>query len=395
MARGRNWQRRVCELLFVVLAFALLLWAHYRFLTSVRSWANRDFMSLYSGGRTVLEGIDPYEANAWISLRHRLGSTWMPDAGAPFPLWTLMLFAPLAALDLPWAAAVWLVLSEAALLGAVLIAATQSHERPLSGLAFGALAATAFANRAVLATLNNGQVTLALLLALTLFVVWARRRRDVLAGCALALTALKPNPFVLFTPLICLWFIRHRRWRAVAGLVGTGAILMAASWLMRPGWLLAWTDVRGKAAVACITPTIWGLAFELSQQWWALIGLVATVVVTGGVGWIAYTRRRVSIDRVVCIGLCASLIVTPYTWAYEHALLLLPVAACLAYARRRAVAWLIWLGLVVVAPWAMYKAAGWAGRDTWSTLVPIAVALIVTPLLRHQVDQSHPIQSIE
>ena len=154
---------------------AILVGAHYWFLTTPTRYANRDFMSLWCGGRAILEGLDPYDPQVWVPLRRRFGSTWMPDDRAPFPLWTLMFSTPFALLNLDWGAAAWLVLAEWLLdLSAFLLLTRLEGQKP-SLAAFACVALGAFASRGTLTTLNNGQITFVLLLVLTLFLVLSKR----------------------------------------------------------------------------------------------------------------------------------------------------------------------------------------------------------------------------
>ena len=69
--------------------------------------------------------------------------------------------------------------------------------------------------------------------------------------------------------------------------------------------------------------------------------------------------------------------VTPYAWAYEHALLLVPLL--LLFARlnldRRGYAWLVWGSLTWGLPWLLYWVAIQLDRDTMSFFVPVAVGV--------------------
>ena len=404
-----------------VLLVGALVAAHYGSLTAPARYADRDFMSLWSGGRAILEGLDPYDPGVWVPLRSRFGSTWMPDDRAPFPLWTLMLLVPLAILPLDWAAAAWLVLGELLLGLSVFLLAVQVGGQRLSAAAFAALALGALVSRGALITLNNGQITFLLLLALTAFLVLSRRRKPFAAGFVLAFVALKPSPFVLFAPLIGLWLIARRRWKVVLGSLAGGAVLLAASWLVQPGWLFKWLNVRGKTEATFQTPTIWGIAHELSSAWWPLIGMAMAVLLAGGLGWLLLARQgagRVATGtgrmspaptgegemdeaHAVSLALIGSLLVTPYAWAYEHVLLLIPLL--LLFARlvvdkltvrpgpRHLVAnmcaWLIWIALVFCLPWLLYWVAVRLDRDTMSFLVPALVGVAFYVLCVRGADQ--------
>lgn len=151
---GRRWHRWASVPL-LVLAVGMMACAQYRYLAYPIRYTGRDFMSLWAGGRAVLEGLDPYDAEVWLPLRARYGSTWMPDERAPFPLWTLALMAPFSALDVDWGTAWWLVFSELLLgVSVYLLVSEVGHLRPtVVGFALLLLLLGGFATRGTLLTL--------------------------------------------------------------------------------------------------------------------------------------------------------------------------------------------------------------------------------------------------
>src|SRR5690606_26554032 len=96
----------------VALPFVLVVRAHFRFVVGPLDYANKDFMSLWSGATAILQGLNPYDEAVWEPLRAAYGSSWMPDPRAPFPLWTFLFLTPFALLPIPVAAAVWLTVQE-------------------------------------------------------------------------------------------------------------------------------------------------------------------------------------------------------------------------------------------------------------------------------------------
>ncbi|MBK7896061.1 MAG: hypothetical protein IPJ90_14535 [Anaerolineaceae bacterium] len=151
-------------ILFIILVFALLTWGMYEMLTAPARYNNRDFMSLFAGGKAILRGLDPYNPEVWLPLRAELGSTWMPDDRAPFPLWTLLLVLPFTALDLGWAAASWLSFSLCVLGGGMFLLIHAYYPKPLPVAEFALVALFTFTYRAVLVSMNNGQITFLLFL---------------------------------------------------------------------------------------------------------------------------------------------------------------------------------------------------------------------------------------
>lgn len=368
-----------------LLLFGALTWASYRFLTGPAVYVNRDFMSLWTGGRAILMDLDPYDPEVWRPLRAHFGSTWLQDTRAPFPLWTFLFTIPFALLDIGWGAAAWIAFSILVLAATLLLFPLQASEKSeeagrqkrkasLFGLLLLVLGVFTF--RATLVTFLNGQITAVMLLVLALFLILMERDRPFAAGSVLAFAALKPNPFILFVPAVGLWLIHRRQWRAVAGGAAGGLFLLAASWLVQPGWIFEWFKVRSKAEWVFITPTVWGLSWELSSVWWPLLGLGLVVIVTAALGWVIFAGERIEVADVVSLAISASLFVTPYIWVYEHLLLLIPLFLIFTRLRQRALATGIWLLMVFILPWAMFWIAANRGAGTLTFVIPLLTGLL-------------------
>lgn len=369
-------QRTLLTILFILLIFLLLTWGMYEMLTGPARYNNRDFMSLFAGGKAILRGLDPYDPAVWNPLRAELGSTWMPDDRTPFPLWTLLLVLPFAALDLGWAAAAWLAFSLCVLGGGLFLLIQAYYDKPLPVGEFTLVALFTFTYRAVLVSMNNGQITFLLFFVLALFLWLVRRERPFLAGIALSFVILKPNAFVLFVPAFGLWLLLRRRWRVVAGAVAGGLGMLLVSWLVLPGWLSEWLNVTGKTEVTAITPTVWGLAYEIWPEWWAALGIVFVVGVTAVLGLIIYRQPTLTETEVMPLALIGSLLTTPYAWVYEHLLLLIPSILIFLAIQRRGTAAFVWLLLVFVLPWGTFWLAENRASDTLTALVPLIAGAI-------------------
>lgn len=349
----------------------------YATLTSSGQYANRDFMSLYAGGRAVAQGLDPYDPEVWKPLRARFGSTWFPDDRAPFPLWTLLLLVPFSVLDLGWAAAVWLASSLFAL-GAGMVLLLRSFGRRGSVSVFELLVLTAltFTFRATVLGMHNGQITFHVFLFLVLFLVLERSGRPFLAGLALAAVALKPNAFMLFVPTLGLWLLYRRRWALLAGAAVGGLILSTACWIVQPGWLGEWMNVRSKTSATWLTPTLWGIAYDLAGSNWPALGLGLVAAATALLGWLIFSRRDLTLPQVTCLALIGSLLTTPYAWGYEQLFLLIPATLVFLTVENRRQAVLLWVIMTCLVPWGAVWVALRRGFDTLSVLVVFVTGML-------------------
>ncbi len=363
--------------LLLLTLLGALTWFHYQFAVSILDFANKDFMSLWTGGKAVLTGADPYNPVVWKTLRTAYGSQWMPDARAPFPLWTFALMTPFALLPLPVASALWMAASEVLLgisLYGVIVLLRRYHPSPVET---GLLAAGAYASIVTILVLINGQMTLFLLALLVLFLWLLKQKRLFWAGFVLAFLALKPNPFILFVPLVGLWLLWQQQWRVIFGGVTGALALLAVSWLIQPGWLPAWLNVTQKTSVVTITPTVWGLSAGLAGHWWLPLGLIFTVLITVWIARIIFSNPHLPAEVVVSLALSASLLTTPYTWAYEHALLFLPWAWLFAALRSRRAAQGVWLLLAFVVPWGLFLIAAARVNDSLGFVSPLLALAFV------------------
>jgi hypothetical protein len=379
-----SWKRWMLVPL-VVLSAAMLVGAHYRFLTSPARYVNEDFMTLWCGGRAVIEGIDPYDPDAWSALRARYGSTWMPNPRLPYPIWTAWLMVPFAALALDWAAACWLAFCELLVGACCLALMTQFGPHKPTLPEFGLVVLGAFAFRGTITNLINGQFTIVLLAVLTAFLVLSERKMPFWAGVALSGIAFKPNVFLVCAPLVALALAQRRAWRVLAGCGAGGAALLLMGWIADPGWLWPWLAVRGKTEATFKTPTVWGLAYDLFPAWWPVVGLCLAVLVVVFVGWFVLWHRELGVRQVVPLAIGGSLVVTPYVWAYEHALLLIPLVLLFVWIEERKLAWAVWILGSVVVPWTLYWVAIQRERDTMSWLVPLLVSVAFGVYVRWQI----------
>lgn len=355
-------------------ACLLVLFANYRLGASLLgNMANRDFISLWTGGKSVVLGLDPYDPEVWPVLRTRFGSTWSAETICLYPLWTLLLFSPLSLIPFQSAVSVWMTVSELSLIISIFLLLGAMPCRRERWLALPALVG-GLAFRPFVASLTSGQIAPLLLLLLASGVALYAHGRSLQAGLLFAFLLLKPNLVILFLPAVGLLLLAGRDWRGLLGLGLGGGGLFTLSWLLQPGWLLRWLRVSGKTSVTLGTPTLWGLAFDLvGSERWILAGTLAVVLVSATV---LFLVSRECEEQLLGMGLavCGSLLITPYLWNYDQLLLLVPALVAFCHAKVHCLPRIAaWFAVLFVIPWGLFWIAHIRGFDSLSVLVTVAV----------------------
>ena len=104
-----------------------------------------------------------------------------------------------------------------------------------------------------------GQMSILLLLGVAGFLHFATRRRDVLAGLFLALTAAKPHVVYLVWIAAIWWSVRDRRWGIGLGVT---AVLVPTTALLGAFWpkaLAGYRTILEGPPLHFLTPTLGGI----------------------------------------------------------------------------------------------------------------------------------------
>jgi hypothetical protein len=83
---------------------------------------------------------------------------------------------------------------------------------------------------------GNPSILVALSITLAFFAIY--KQMDALAGFLLALTTIKPQMIVLVLLLVMIWCISHRRWTILWSFLGSLVILVVATSLIIPDWVI-------------------------------------------------------------------------------------------------------------------------------------------------------------
>jgi hypothetical protein len=297
-----------------------------------------DFVIFWASGHVLASGGNPYDG-AELLAAERMAHWTEPTAYRMWnPPWILPLLVPTGPPALPAGAG-------------RMVPSPASHDRRRCGhlvAPFGgtqtrrgmawllpfALAPTPIAWR-------TGQVTPMVLFGLAAFAAAIRRERDLAAGAALALVAIKPHLVFLLWPALAVWVVLRRRWHVALGFALAIVALTAAATVLRPHIVEEFVASLGTAPPHHPTSTI-GTVLRLASQ--RFLGgdhfALVAVAPTAGVLWLIYAwyRRHASwcwVDELpVMVLVC--LVLAPFAWLYDEVLAVLPLLQVAVLADRTA-----------------------------------------------------------
>lgn len=374
-----DWRRKAQFVLLLGVVFLIILFFNHWFGAGLMgNMADRDFAHLATGVKALIWGLDPYDPRIWPDLRRSFGGTVIQDPACIYPLWTLVLFAPLALFPFSLAVSLWMTASEFALVISVGLLAAAANFQRSRWLTLAALLGSLLF-RPFVVSLTSGQMLPFLLLTVAAASFAYVRRQSFWSGFLLGLVVAKPHLFILFLPAVGLLFLTRRDWRALGGLLVSVVALFIISWLIRPGWLWRWLGARAKASLTFGTPTLWGLAFDIvGPGHWILIGALIAALASGLTLFLIVRRSG---DPVFGIGLavCGSLLVTPYLWNYDQLLLLVPALIAFGCAPGNPFPKIaIWFVVMFVIPWGLFWVANLRGFDPLSAFVTVAIMICLS-----------------
>jgi hypothetical protein len=333
-----RFRERVLLLLLIVLAGYYAIWSIVQWLTLTPAALRFDFINYFAGAQAAAHGTDIY-----AEFKQGWGTeAWV--VAYIYPPFFAEALAPLTPLGLLAAARIWLLLVQAAFIGALLVLLRLNPELSRAGRRLFLIAAFGF--MPVYLNLKFQQVATVWLLLLSALVWTALRRRDGVGAGLLAVAAsLKVSP-VFFIPLLA----RLGRWRlaltatvALIGLTAATVLLAPGSWqfftvvLPRIGLGTAnWDNGSIDGLVSRVVqfdPGLFGAASQTVAKVAIALSAVAVIGVTlwcargGEPGW----RLRLSAGALVC----ALLISSSVTWQHHLVTLLLPLATGMAWVAAR------------------------------------------------------------
>jgi hypothetical protein len=240
--------------------------------------------------------------------------------------------------------------------------------------------------------LLDGQLA-GFLLAVLVFSLFLLEKEHWFWGCfVLSLLFLKPTlgfPIIIF---LAFWLLICRRWAGLAGVVTGAFTLLFVGLFHSPDWVFGFLDAGGRKFTETFgfQPTMWGMSNYLCQAnkscaW--LVGTIAVVILLLFLIFFLLKGRALRPLQTMEVIVSASLLITPYIWAYDQVLLLIPISAILfRFLQGRApylISALFPLAFSCLA-WILLGVAGYVVQlDIWSGLLPCITVTISLYALRY------------
>ena len=297
---------------------------------------SKDFFQEYILGKSFLDGSFPYTAMKVVSSQYGDFFAYvasdpvrrmMMDVPTPHPPPVALFFSLLASLKYDQAAFVWFALELTFLVASVFILTTSHHLL----YNIGTILFLAFSTIGWLPVWHDvalGQLTLLILLLLSLCRYSASHKNQVLCGIILACS-------ILLKPIAIPWllvFIRRKQWLTVTAFLVTSSIVYAIT-ILRMGVgpvLYYFTDVlpvTGKLfSESPFNISLWNIGQRLFPDWSLnyLLSL-ALVVLVLAITWF-YSSSKIDVKTSLSVATVASIFINPVSWYFYLSLLLIPLS---------------------------------------------------------------------
>jgi len=349
---------------------------------------HNDFLTVWEAGRSFFrEGLDPYSDETTLNIQSQIygraaEGDEFPNSFA-YPLYSLLLVLPMVFTNFAWAAAIYMVLSEACFIIALILLLDLFRWKPSSWLVVLLSLWSLFQYFAVRG-LILGQVSNVVYL-MQVVALWALARgRNHLAGVALALSTVKPQMGFLLVPFMLLWGLRTRRVRFVATAAGCWAGLMLLSFLLQPDWIQGWVGQLS----AYPQYTVIGAPTSIVMRDWLGLGVVgewgANLVLWGLLLWAWYSvlsdRRVDRLDWTIMLTLTVTHLTALRTATPHFVIFTIPFVFYLREIGRRprGSGWIVMVLLVsLVAFWAQFLLSVDQSFEHASMYVVVPVGMLV------------------
>ncbi len=253
----------------------------------------------------------------------------------PYPLWTVVSMLPLVIWE-PKTAMLLMYICNLVMLAASLTLFLLMFDWKLTPALFALTVSLSVFFLPVLSSLWLGQLTIFSLFVLAMTLFFFLHERWFLLGIVLGLSFIKPQVMLLLAGLLLLWALWQRRWQVLLGFgaVMLGLVLISVPFISNPSQLIGGGISSHLGTYILFTSTIWGVTLSLGMNW--LIPLFISMGLMFWLGWLWLPFLQIKEINarqaffLFSAAVLVNLIVIPYSWMHNLALLLMPLGYCLS-----------------------------------------------------------------
>lgn len=344
-----------------------------------------DFYPIWLASGELFHGRDPYAPEMTPRIETALYGRAL-DRSTPsdaqvnmrafaYPLYTIFLFAPLAAFSFP---AVQIILSVVLplLAGAAVLCWLRALDANLALTSTATAICLTLASYPVLEGIYSGQPGLLAAALIAGAVLALTRQRHVLAGILLPFASIKPQMVLLVALWLMVWVFGDfsRRKNFLFAAAATSAIFVVLSTWMLPTWLSGWWRMLREYRKVSPPPLA---EFVLGR----IAGDALSLFLVALAAWLCWREQRRPADseefaQCTVFVLAVTALVLPSTIAVYDQFLLLPAALWLCLRPTR-----ILRGSLPVRFLALLAVGALAWQ--WLTACGVAFASIISPAVAH------------
>ncbi len=342
-----------------------------------------DYYIYYVAGHTLfIDHQNPYSdavaTQVQLSVFKRLARPGEDQVGFAYPPYALIPTLPTFWLPFDWGQAIWMALNLLALMSAIYLAFPKA--RKWAAVSFIFFFPVSFA-----LILGNFNILVTSIIILSYGILIYNqdlaRPLQVFLGVFLAWATVKPQFAWLFIAFLLLVAVRKRFWPVLISFTAGMLLLLAFSFIVMPGWPLAWYERLTKYQVYLQTWLIltFFLKSFLSLRTAEIITWIAAVGSLGGSVWFILQWWQGKLSDLVMMAWSGLLIFLfhPRGVSYEHIAFLIPLLiwVCMAKPTPRLAVGIFWFGSLVIS-WVIFVVSRFPGAPStvseWTFFLYIA-----------------------
>ena len=318
-------------LVAALLFLAAVFYGNSLLIAAREDYRNSNFSKFWIAGHMVLTGQNPYDPVQWRLEQIRLGSTWTPDRIFLYPLPQAFFLTPLALLPAAGSFLVWNFVSQAIIAITCSILLNSHNSSTAQKLLFIPIVIFLLFFGPTYLSLQVGSIGAFALLASLGAILLLERKISFPAGLCLSILALKPSQGLPILLLMTVWLLRRRDWKATAGMVTGGLLLVISGLIYDPLWIGKFLsnsqDVSSRTLG--VQSNLFSFAFlacnKNSGCMW-IVGLAGTFLLIL-LGTLYLWRNGSCLTAWEAFNLVIPLgfVATIYLWSYDQLLYIIPI----------------------------------------------------------------------